>query len=160
MLPEHAVVFDPNDIVCVLRVIFLEVQQYLELYTSLMLELLLVSDDLDRYNLSSLVVNALERLSKRPFAQEVNYFKPVRNLVLQYHIVIASLIIIAAIVPFISFLRMLAALYLLGSRTQEVAHLVVQDLALLILCEAGPLQEVLKDLRPAQWQLRLIHERL
>ena len=65
MLPEHAVVFDANDIVCVLRVIFLEVQQYLQLYASLMLELLLVSDDLDRYNLSSLVVNALERLSER-----------------------------------------------------------------------------------------------
>jgi len=160
VLPEHAVVFDPNDIVCVLRVIFLEVQQYLELYASLMLELLLVSDDLDRYNLSSLVVNALECLSKRSFAQEVNYFKPVRNLVLQYHIVIASLIIIAAIVPFISLLRMLAALYLLGSWTQEVAHLVVQDLTLLVLREAGPLQEVLQDLRPAQRQLRLIHESL
>ena len=107
------------------------------------------------YDLASLVVNALERLSERSFAQEVNYFKPVRNLVLQDHVVIASLIVIAAIV-----LMMLAALYLLGSQAQEVAHLVVQDLALLVLCEARPLQEVLQDLRPTQRQLRLIQERL
>ena len=64
MLPEHAVVFDPNDIVCVLRVIFLEVQQYLELYASLMLELLLVPDDLDCDDFARLVIDTFEGLSK------------------------------------------------------------------------------------------------
>lgn len=67
MLPKHAVIFDTNDVVGVFWIILLQVQQNFELNTSLMLELLFVSDDLDCNDLASLVIDALQSLSKRSF---------------------------------------------------------------------------------------------
>ena len=64
MLAEHAVVFDANDVVRVLRIVLLQVQQNLELHACLMLEFLLVSDDLDGYDLACLVIHALQGLSE------------------------------------------------------------------------------------------------
>ena len=126
-------------------------QQDLELNTCLVLEFLLVPDDLDGDDLTSLMINALQGLAKRSFAQEVDDLEPVCDLILEYDVVVAPLIVVAAII-----LVVLAALDLLGSETQEVARLVVQDLALLVLGEPWPLQVMLQDLRPTQWQLWLI----
>lgn len=98
MLPEHAVVFYPNNIVSVIWVIIFEMEQNLELNSCLMLELLLISNNLNSNYLSRLMINALERLSKRPFTQKVNDLEPIRNMVLQHDIIVSSLIIIAEII--------------------------------------------------------------
>ena len=81
MLPKHAVIFDTNDVVGVFWIIVLQVQQNFELNTSLMLELLFVSDDLDCNDLASLVIDALQSLSKRSFPQIINDFEPVCDLI-------------------------------------------------------------------------------
>jgi hypothetical protein len=47
-----------------------------------MLEFFLISYDFDSHDLSRLVIHALERLAKRAFAEKINNFKPIGNLVL------------------------------------------------------------------------------
>jgi hypothetical protein len=64
VLPEHAVVFDSNNVVRVLGIVLFQMQQNLEFYTCLMLELLLVPDDLDCDDFARLVIDAFEGLSK------------------------------------------------------------------------------------------------
>lgn len=59
MLSKHAVIFDPYNVVGVVWVIFFQVKQNLKLNTGLVLELLFVTNDFDRYNLPSFVINAL-----------------------------------------------------------------------------------------------------
>ena len=59
MLSKHAVIFDPNNVVGVVWVIFFQVKQNLKLNSGLMLELLFVTNDFDGYNLPSFVINAL-----------------------------------------------------------------------------------------------------
>lgn len=56
---ECAVVLDADDVVLVLRVLFLQVQHDVQFYLSLMLEFLLVSDDFDCDGLARLVVQTL-----------------------------------------------------------------------------------------------------
>ena len=68
MLPEHAVVFDPYYVVGIIRVILLQMQQYFQLDAGLVLELLLISDDLQGYDFFGLVVDALERLPEGSLA--------------------------------------------------------------------------------------------
>lgn len=126
MLSEHAIVFNSNDVVCVLRVVLFKMQQDLELYSGLVLELLLVADDLDGYDLASLVVHTLQGLPEGALAKEVNHFKSVSDLVLQDHVVVSSLVIVAVVVREVA-----GAFDLLGAKTEEVAHLVVEDFTLL-----------------------------
>ena len=59
MLSKHAVIFDPYYVVGVVWVIFFQVKQNLKLNTGLVLELLFVTNDFDRYNLPGFVINAL-----------------------------------------------------------------------------------------------------
>ena len=82
MLPEHAVVLDPNDIICVVRVIFLKMQQYFQLHSRLVLELLLVSDNLDRNNFSSFVIDTFESLPEGALAQKVDDLESIGYLIL------------------------------------------------------------------------------
>jgi hypothetical protein len=56
---ESAVVLDADDVVLVLRVLFLQMQHDVQFYLSLMLEFLLVSDDFDCDGLARLVVQTL-----------------------------------------------------------------------------------------------------
>ena len=67
MLSEHAIVFDSNDVIGVIRVIFFQVEQDFEFYASLMLEFLLVPDDLQSYDFFCFVVNAFQSLTERSF---------------------------------------------------------------------------------------------
>ena len=71
VLSEHAVVLDSNDVVRVFRVILLQMKQDFQFDSGLVLELLLVSNHLDCYDLSGLMVFAFECLTKRSFAEEV-----------------------------------------------------------------------------------------
>ena len=67
MLPEHHVVLNANDIEGIIWVILLQVHQDLELYSCLVLETLLVSDQLNRDMLLGLVVEAFDGLTERTF---------------------------------------------------------------------------------------------
>jgi len=85
-----------------------------------MLELFLFSDDLNSYNLSRFMINALKSLPKWTFTKEVNNLESISNMVLQNHIVISSLIIISAIKLQISW-----SFNLLSSETQIIAKFIV-----------------------------------
>ena len=98
MLSKHAIILDSNNIVGVIWIIFLQMKQDLKLDSSLMLEFLLVSDDLNGNDLPCLMVNALECLSKGSFSQKVNHLESICDLVLYNHIVVSSLIIVSEIV--------------------------------------------------------------
>lgn len=151
MLPEHAVVLDPNDVVCIFGVVLFQVQKDLKLYSCLMLELLFVPDDLDGNNFASFVIHTLESLPKGSLTQEVNNLESISNLVFEHYVVVTSLVIVAAVV-----LMLLASFDLLCPDTKEVACLVVQDLTLLILSEARSLEIMLEHFGATKWKVRLI----
>jgi len=68
MLSEHAVIFNPDDVVGVIWVVFFEMEQDFQLHTGLMLELLFVPDDLNSHYFSGFMINTLQCLSKRSFS--------------------------------------------------------------------------------------------
>ena len=139
MLAEHAVVFDSYDVVRVIWVVVTQVKQDLEFYSSLMLELLLVSNDLACHCFSSFVINAFQCLTKGAFAQEVDDLKPVGNMILQDHIIITAVIIISAII-----INVLMAFDLFRSKTKIITSNIVNELTLLILCKIWLPQEMLQ----------------
>ena len=68
MLSEHTVVFNPDDVVCVLGVVVSQVEEDFELDSRLVLQLFLVPDDLYSHNLACFVVQAFESLAKGPLS--------------------------------------------------------------------------------------------
>ena len=68
VLSKHAVILNPNDIIRVIWVIFFKMKQNLKLNSSLMLELLFISNYLYCHYLSRFMINTLKRLSKTAFA--------------------------------------------------------------------------------------------
>ena len=94
-----------------------------------MLEFLLISDDFDCHNLTSLVVNTLQGLPERAFSEKLNDLKSVGNVVLKDNIVVTSFIVISVIV-----LLLLRPFDLFRAQAQEVANFVVEDFAFLVLC--------------------------
>lgn len=139
MLAEHAVVFDSYNVVRVIWVVVTQVKQDLEFYSSLMLELLLVSNDLDCDCFSSFVINAFQCLTKGAFPQEVDDLKPVGNMILQDHIIITAVIIISAII-----INVLMAFDLFGSKTKIITSNIVKELTLFILRKIRLPQEMLQ----------------
>ena len=75
---ENAMVKDLDDVICVFRILLLEVLQYLELYPCLVLVSLLILDDLDSNHLFGLVVETFEGLAEAAFPQEVLHLESVR----------------------------------------------------------------------------------
>lgn len=68
MFPEYAVVFDPYDIVYIIRVMFLEVIEDIKFDSSLMMKSLLIADNFDSYFLICFVIFAFQSLSEATFA--------------------------------------------------------------------------------------------
>jgi len=68
MVSKHAVVLDPDNIIGVFWVVFSQVEQNLQLYSGLVLELLLIPYDLNGYDLSRHVIDAFQSLSEASFA--------------------------------------------------------------------------------------------
>ena len=122
MLSEVAVVLDLDDVVGVVWVLILQVLQYVQLDTCLMLISLLVLDNLDSHNLSSLVVQALQSLTKRSFAKEIDHFESKAEMVMQHHLVVSVLVVIPiVVVP----ARCLAMDFVLKSLVPNVVDLAV-----------------------------------
>ena len=116
--------------------------QNLKFNSSLVLELLLVSNDFDIYCLSSFVIDAFQCLSKGALSEKINDLKPVGNVVLQDYVIVSSFVIVSAIVLLIS-----VAFNLFRSKPEIIAKLVIDQLTLFIFCEAGSPEEVLHYLR-------------
>lgn len=138
MLPEVGIVFDSNDVVCVVRVIFFQMQQDLQLHSCLVLKLLLVPNDLDCYNLMSFVIVALDCLTETSFAQKINDLKSECKVILQNDVVISSVIVISK-VEILEF----SAFMLFCSKAKVIYLFVVKNFALFILGDTWSLQIVL-----------------
>ena len=131
MLSEVAVVLDLDDVVGVIWVLILQVLQYVQLDTCLVLIPFLVLDDLDGDNLPSLVVQALQSLTKRSLTKEVDHLKSKAEMVMQHHLVVSVLVVIAIVVVPAGRLAMHFVLQRLVPNIVNLA--VVQQLSLLII---------------------------
>lgn len=149
MLPEDYIVLDSYDIVSVVRIALFQMHEYLELHAGLMLEALLVSDELYGHQFLRLVIEALECLAEAPLAQKLDHLEPKCDVVLEHHLVVASVVVEAKVVGMQG-----APLDLLGPDTQEVDLLIVQDLSLLIVREV--VHEQLQSLRRSDGELQLL----
>jgi hypothetical protein len=95
MLPENRIIFDPNDVIDIFRVIFFEVVKYVKFDAGLMMKPLLVPDYLDGHELIGLVVEAFECLPEGSLAQKLLDFVPIAQVVIQDDLVIPSVVIVA-----------------------------------------------------------------
>ena len=86
-----------NDIHCVFFVIVLEVLQYLELDSSLIVVLFLVLDYFKSNFFLSFVVKALNSYTKRAFTQKLEDFVSEANMVTRYYLVVALVVIITMV---------------------------------------------------------------
>ena len=71
MLSEDVIVVNPDDIVLVMRVIVVQELKNLQLHSSLVLELLFVSDNFDSNQIACLMIKALDSLSKTSRAESI-----------------------------------------------------------------------------------------
>lgn len=148
MLPEHAVIFYADDVVCVLGVVISQVLQNLQLDLSLVLKSLFVPNNFYSHDFAGLVVHAPKCLPETALAQKVDHFEAISDVVLQDHIIIALVIIKPKVV-----LVERGALDLLGVQAQKVNLFVVQDFALLVVSQL--VHKVLQGLRSADRKLNL-----
>ena len=109
-----------------------QVHQDLQLYTSLMLKSFFVSDQLYGHILLSFVVEAFDSLTKTSFAKKFNDFKSVCDMVLNYYLVVSSLIVIAKVIG-----MKRRTLDLLGFNTKVVDLLVVENLSFFMVSQVA-----------------------
>jgi len=98
VLPEHHIVLNADDVEGIIWVVLLKVHQDLKLYSCLVLETLLISDQLNRDVLLGFVVEAFDSLPERAFPKELEDLKPVGNLVPYDYLIVTSIIIIAKVI--------------------------------------------------------------
>jgi hypothetical protein len=67
VLPEHHIVLNADYVEGIIWIVLLQVHQDLQLYSCLVLETLLISDQLNRDVLLCLVVEAFDSLPERAF---------------------------------------------------------------------------------------------
>lgn len=99
VLSEDGVVIDPHDIVLVVFVFALEEAEKAQLNSRLMLESLFIANYFDCYHCPRLVVEAFKCLSKTARPQFVEHLKPVGQVILHDHLVVATLVVEAKVVP-------------------------------------------------------------
>ncbi len=71
MLPKDRIVFQPDDIVHIIRIVFLQVHQDLELHSCLVMEPLFVSDNLHCHKRVCLIVIAFKGLAETTLTQKL-----------------------------------------------------------------------------------------
>ena len=151
MLSEHAVVLDSDDVVGVIWIVVSQMNQNLKFNSSLVLELLLVSNDFDSHSLSSFVIDTFQCLPEGALSEKINNLKPVGNVVLQNYVIVASFVIVSAIVLLIA-----VAFNFVRSKPKIIAKFIIDELTLFIFCEARSPEEVLYYLRSRQGKGQLI----
>lgn len=93
-----------------------------------MVEPLLVANNLDGHHLARLVIAALEHLAERSFAEDVDDFVAIHDVVVRDEEVVAAVVVKAVIVRRVLF----GALLLVAVGTDEVDLFVLVDLLLLV----------------------------
>ena len=146
MLSEHAVIFDPDHVVLVVLIVEVEVLQDLEFHASLVLELFLVSDDLDGDHLLGFVVHAFDGLPKATLSQKLEDFVPVAKMVLEDDLIIALVIVVAMVENVHLLQSLLVPLDVLGRLQVDVLDDVSFDLFLAVLPQVVNLPAELRDL--------------
>ena len=68
MLPKHAVVFDPDDVIGVLRIVISQMLQYFQLHLGLVLKPLFISNNFHSHDFACLVVHAPQSLPETTLA--------------------------------------------------------------------------------------------
>jgi len=127
MLPKYSIVFHPDNIVDIIRIVFFQVLKDLKFNTSLMMKSLLVSDDLYSDKLIGFIVIALNCLTERSFTDGFKDFIPIRHMILHYNVIVATIVVETVVMR-----EKRAALNLWRVETEEIDFFVVQDLAFLI----------------------------
>ena len=109
MAPESEVAFDSHDVLLVFVVLVPQCFQDFDLNLALLMQLLPILENLDRYSFFVLVIKAFQNHAKCSSAQFLLYFIPILNLILcLIHII--SLIVVKTEVEYsrwVSFLRVL-----------------------------------------------------
>lgn len=98
MLTENYIVLYPDDVVCVIRIIFLQVHEDLKFDARLVLEPFLIPDELYRHHLLCLVVETLQGLSEAALTQELQHLETVSNMVLNHYLIVPTFIVEAEVV--------------------------------------------------------------
>jgi len=98
MLPENDIVFHVDDVHRVIRVIFLQVLQYLELNTCLIVVFLFVLNNLQCNLFFSLVIKTFDSYAEGAFSKELLNLISVSNMILHDNFVISLIVIIAKVI--------------------------------------------------------------
>jgi hypothetical protein len=77
---------------------FPQVVKYLNFDQSLVMETFFVSNYFDSHRFTSTMIAALKDLTERPFAQSINNFIAIRQVVMIDHKIISTLIIVAKVI--------------------------------------------------------------
>ena len=94
MVTEDFIVYHAHDIVWVVDVSVIQQLKNLELNTSLILELLFISDNFDCNQFLQLVIKTLDSLAKTARTQFVYDLVPIAQMIIHNDQVVAALIII------------------------------------------------------------------
>jgi hypothetical protein len=114
MLPKHELFFNSNDVFLIFWVTFAQLLYNLSFNQALLVKSLLVSENLKSHDLLLLVVLALKNLTERSFAESLNNFISVSNVmafrsnVLIF--VIVKAVVINAFVSDVFYVRILSPL--------------------------------------------------
>ena len=130
MLPKCFVVNNSHNIVLISRVFPVQVLQYLQLHTRLVLKSGFASDNFDRNDIAQLMVEAFDRLSERPTPQSVQHFIPIPDVVFHHNFIVTSVIIVAKIVLFLS-----RSIYLGRTAPQVVNQCITLDFDRLVISQ-------------------------
>ena len=145
MLAEHHEVLDADDVVLVVAIVMVQVLEDAQLHASLVLELLLVADDLDRDGLASLVVQAFDCLPEAALAEELEHLVAVPEVVLEDDLIVTLLVVIA-VVEYVHLAQTLfQALHELG-RLASALQYVALDLLAAVLADVVDCTVVLEHL--------------
>ena len=97
MVPPHEVVLEFDYALDLIRIVLLQEQKELSLNSGLIVVLLLVLNHLDCYHLSSFVILTLKYLAKRAFADKLDEFESVTDLVAGDYAIVALIVVKAVI---------------------------------------------------------------
>lgn len=97
MISKHKRFFDSNDVIIVLRIIISQMCKHIHFNISLIVKLLLVSNNLQSNKLFVLMIETFQSLSKAAFSKRRYNFESKGDVVLEHYVIVTSLIIISII---------------------------------------------------------------
>lgn len=128
MVAKDFIVYHAHDIVLVVDVSVIQQLKNLELNSSLILELLFISDNFDCDQFLQLVIKTLDSLAKTARTQFVYDLIPIAQMIIHNDQVVAAIIIITTA----------GALILLTQLAAKIKHcLILQNLLFFLICQQG-----------------------